>query len=68
MKWVYLTIAIVLIIVLVAIFFITYYLNKKTPIPKGCEDILINKENCSSCKNYECDLNGIKNKEEKEDK
>ena len=68
MKWVYLTIAIVLIIVLVAIFFITYYLNKKTPIPKGCEDILINKENCSSCKNYECDLNGIKNKKEKEDK
>ena len=68
MKWVYLTIAIVLIIVLVAIFFVTYYLNKKTPIPKGCEDKLINKENCSSCKNYECDLNGIKNKEEKEDK
>lgn len=68
MKWVYLTIAIVLIIVLVAIFFITYYLNKKTPIPKGCEDILINKENCSSCKNYECDLNGIKDKNEKEDK
>lgn len=68
MKWVYLTIAIVLIIVLVAIFFITYYLNKKTPIPKGYEDILINKENCSSCKNYECDLNGIKDKNEKEDK
>ena len=68
MKWIYLTIAIVLIIVLVAIFFITYYLNKKTPIPKGCEDILINKENCSSCKNYECDLNGIKDKNEKEDK
>lgn len=68
MKWIYLTIAIVLIIVLVAIFFVSYYLNKKTPIPKGCEDLLINKENCSSCKNYECDLNGIKDKNEKEDK
>lgn len=68
MKWIYLTIAIVLIIVLVAIFFVSYYLNKKTPIPKGCEDLLINKENCSSCKNYECDLKHVKENNEKEDK
>ncbi|MBQ3253280.1 MAG: hypothetical protein IJA65_01885 [Acholeplasmatales bacterium] len=58
--------AILFIIALIAVFFITYVLNKKTPVPKGCEDILISDENCLSCGNTDCnvkkgiDINKIK--------
>ena len=48
--------AIGIIILLIAIFFISYLLNKKTPVPKGCENIRINDENCSVCKNTSCSI------------
>lgn len=64
MKWVYLIIAILSIIALIVVFFVSYYFNKKTPVPKGCEDLLINKENCSSCKNYNCELRQNNSKDE----
>lgn len=64
MKWVYLIIAILSIIALIVVFFVSYYFNKKTPVPKECEDLLINKENCSSCKNYNCKLRQNNSKDE----
>lgn len=53
---VYIALAIGLVLALLAIFFISYLLNKKTPVPKGCENLLINDENCSACNNTECNL------------
>ena len=48
--------AILFIIALIAVFFITYVLNKKTPVPKGCEDIKISDDNCLQCGNMDCHI------------
>lgn len=50
----YLILAISIIIALAMIFVASFVLYKKTPAPKGCEDIKINEENCSACKNTSC--------------
>lgn len=55
-SWVYLLIAIGIIVALIVIFFVSYYFNKKTPVPKGCENLTANEENCKACNNFECDL------------
>ena len=46
--------AIVIIVVLVALFIGTYVLNKRTPKPEGCEEIGSECEGCqiTSCSNY----------------
>lgn len=46
--------AVVLIVVLVAIFIGTYVLNKRTPKPEGCEEVGAECEGCqiTSCSNY----------------
>ena len=62
MTWVYLLIAILLIIALVAIFFISYHFNKKTPVPEGCESLEISDENCSHCGNLDCNIKRELNK------
>ncbi|MBQ6817743.1 MAG: hypothetical protein IJO27_04855 [Bacilli bacterium] len=49
----YLIIAIAVVIILVALFFISYIMNKKTPIPKECQD-LEESEACVGCKNITC--------------
>ena len=56
MTWVYLLLAILLIIGLVAVFFISYHFNKKTPVPEGCESLEISDENCSRCGNLDCNI------------
>ena len=43
--------AIVLFAILGGIVAAAYVLNKKTPIPKGCENI---KENCEGCRIISC--------------
>lgn len=48
--------AIILIIVLLVIFFLSYVLNKKTPVPKGCEKLLYNEEMCGNCTNTNCKI------------
>ena len=69
----YLFAAIGIIVLVVAIFFVSYFLNKKTPVPKGCENLRVSEENCMACGNTECkikkgiDLEKIK-EEIKEDK
>lgn len=52
----YLVLSIIVIIALIALFFISYVLNKKTPLPKGCEDIKISNENCLGCNNNDCKI------------
>ena len=34
----------------------TKVLNKKTPIPEGCEDLVIDDENCMKCNNVDCSI------------
>ena len=52
----YLILAISIILALLIVFVVSFILYKKTPVPKGCENILINEENCASCQNKECAL------------
>ena len=50
----YLVLAISILVALLAIFIVSFILYKKTPVPKGCENIKISEENCSSCGHTEC--------------
>ena len=50
----YLIIAISILVVLLVIFIVSFILYKKTPVPKGCENIKISEENCSACNHKEC--------------
>lgn len=50
----YLVIAISILVALLAIFIVSFILYMRTPVPKGCENIKINDENCSSCNHKEC--------------
>lgn len=68
----FLSLAIVIIILLVVLFIVSYILNKRTPVPEGCQEEKITDEFCINCSNTECKiyekLNEIKEelKEEKE--
>ena len=50
----YLILAICLIATLLVVFIVSFVLYVKTPAPKGCENVKINKENCASCNRAEC--------------
>ena len=50
----YLTLAIVLLVLLVVLFVVTYVLNKRTPVPKGCEKLDITDEFCMQCNQKAC--------------
>ena len=50
----YLIMAITIIVILLAVFIVSFVLYVKTPAPKGCENIKINEENCASCNRKEC--------------
>ena len=50
----YLIMAISILAALLAIFIISFVIYTKTPVPKGCENIKINTENCASCGHSEC--------------
>ena len=52
----YLIGAILLIVGLLATFFISYVSNKKTPVPKGCENLLRDEEMCATCPNTSCKI------------
>ena len=56
MQILYLVLAIALIAGLVALFFITFVINRKTPVPEGCEHIKIEEENCLLCSNSGCEI------------
>ncbi len=40
---------------MISIYLITYILNKNTPIPEECLD-LVDSVKCGSCKNFACSL------------
>ena len=50
----YLILAISILIALAMIFVVSFILYKKTPVPKGCENMIINEENCAGCNNTKC--------------
>ena len=52
----YLILAISIILALLIVFVVSFVLYKKTPVPKGCENLLINEENCAACENKTCAL------------
>ena len=55
-KEVALILSISIILALLIVFVVSFVLYKKTPVPKGCENLEINEENCASCKNTLCSL------------
>jgi len=50
----YLIIAVVIIIILLVTFIVSFVLYHKTPVPAGCEDLLISEEHCKACGNSDC--------------
>lgn len=50
----YLIIAISILVFLLLVFVVSFILYKRTPVPKGCENIKISEENCSACSNKDC--------------
>ena len=52
----YLILGILLVVGLIALFFITFVINRRTPAPKGCEDIKISSENCLACNVEGCTI------------
>ena len=49
-------IVIAIIVGLLAIFFVSFVLYRKTPIPEGCEDIKASEEKCSACAESSCPI------------
>ena len=60
----YLAIAIALIAVLAIIFIVTFVLYRKTPLPKGCEDLVPSEARCASCTEGMCPFQKQFHKEE----
>ena len=59
----YLILGISILAVLLITFIVSFILYRRTPVPKGCEDMKINEENCSSCGHTECSFYKEKGKE-----
>jgi hypothetical protein len=52
-----LILAIVILVSLLIVFVVSFVLYMKTPVPKGCEALSINEENCAGCSNKSCTYN-----------
>ena len=50
----YLIIAIIILVALLVTFIVSFVLYRRTPVPKGCEDMKMSEEKCSSCGHNEC--------------
>ena len=59
----YLAIAISIIVILLAVFIVSFILYVKTPAPKGCEDMKISEEHCAGCTHSECSFYKAEGKE-----
>ena len=60
----YLILAISILVALLAIFIVSFVLYKRTPVPKGCEDLKISEEHCATCGHSECSYYKGTDKEE----
>ena len=68
-NWVRILLAVIIFVVLITIFIVSFILYRKTPVPKGCEDLGPSEEKCASCKDEHCHLNIYANHNKKgEDK
>ena len=54
-------VAVIIFVALTVIFIVSYRMNKKVPIPEGCEEI---DESCFHCSNMLCKHNPNKEKED----
>ncbi len=59
----YIILAVSILVALLAIFIVSFVLYKRTPVPKGCENIKISEENCAACNNKECAIYKERTKE-----
>lgn len=50
----YLILAISIIAALAIIFFVSFVIYRRTPVPKGCEDMKISEDKCYGCSHSEC--------------
>ena len=50
----YLIIAISILVALLITFFISFVAYRRTPLPKGCENMKMDEEKCGTCSNQEC--------------
>ena len=50
----YLILGISILVALLILFITTFVLYVRAPAPKGCENMKISEENCSSCSHSEC--------------
>ena len=55
-KEISLILALTILVALLIVFVVSFILYKKTPVPKGCENLEISEENCVACRNKECSL------------
>lgn len=53
-KEMYLLIAILILVALLIIFFVSFVLYRKTPLPKGCEHMKMSEDKCEACSNEGC--------------
>jgi hypothetical protein len=67
-NWVRILIAVLVIVSLIVIFVVSFILYRRTPLPKGCEDLEPSEEKCAACKDEHCHLNIYANKSKKEKK
>lgn len=52
----FLGLAITILVLLVVLFVVSFVLNKRTPVPKGCEQLKISDEFCLNCTNTDCKI------------
>ena len=70
----YLIIAIALIAIIAVIFIVSFIINRRMPLPEGCENIKIEESTCLACSNTDCkvhqefELKKIKEELEEESK
>ncbi|MCI1735545.1 MAG: hypothetical protein LKM30_07435 [Bacilli bacterium] len=55
--WLNWLLAILVILFFLAVFLVTFILYKRTPPPKGCENLVANDEKCRNCKETGCQFN-----------
>jgi hypothetical protein len=73
-QYAYIIICVAIIVFFVALFFITFVINRRTPVPKGCEHIKIDEDVCGACNVTGCsikekfDIEKLKKEIEEEDK
>ena len=59
----YLIVAISILVALLVTFVVSFVLYRRTPVPKGCENLIMDEEKCASCGHKECSFYKKEDKE-----